>query len=118
MNEFSITIKGKTNIEDSLDDTKEYSVAFERLACEGIAKTPNEDGTYSYNYKLKSTGVVTVITGDKIIRGKAKGSKAQAYRRKLYILYEQGYSAEYKDFEDFYSNWMDNKITELDNLLI
>lgn len=121
MNEFSITIKGKTNVEDCLDDTKEYSVAFERLACEGIVKTPNEDGSYSYNYRLKSTGVVTLIAGDTFVRSKPKkGSKAQVYRMKLKELYEQQHSGsgDFKDEEHFYNLWMDNKIKELDNLLI
>ena len=68
MNTHFIQIQGKTPIAESLDDTKDYSVCFKLLGIRSVVRTPlEENGDYSYNYKLESLSDVTVISEDKVI---------------------------------------------------
>lgn len=109
INEHYIVIVGKTPIETKLDDAKELSIAFKRLACSGIVKTPLEDGNYAYTYKLKNLDEVTIIDGDEVIRGKPKkGSQSQALRFAIRSCWSsQHESGETElDFDEFYKREM------------
>lgn len=121
MNEYYIQIIGKTPIEEKLDDIKEYSIAFKRLACQGINKTPLQDGNYKITFKMKNLDELTVISGDTFVKGKPKkGSQSQKLYRVLYEYYNQMYSGDkrYKDFEDFYIKIMSKIIETYQDKLI
>lgn len=118
MDEYYIQIIGKTPLDETLNDIKEYSIAFKRLACQGINKTPLEEGNYKITFKMKNLDEVTVISGDTFVRGKPKkGSQSQVLRNRIMQLWEQEYSGE-SDFETFYQKQMSKFIEEIDNKLI
>jgi len=44
MNTFRIRVVGTAEIDGSIDDTKDYSIAYKRLGVRKVEKTPLEDG--------------------------------------------------------------------------
>ena len=81
MNNYQIRLTGKSEIELPLDDSKDFSIAFERLNIKKTEKLPNEDGSYTYVYNLGNLGNITIITEDKIITGKTKKTKPKIKKR-------------------------------------
>jgi len=72
MNTFRIRVVGTAEIDGSIDDTKDYSIAYKRLGVRKVEKTPLEDGYYQYTYVLENLDELTLIGEDKIRIGKTK----------------------------------------------
>jgi hypothetical protein len=84
-NTYEIRISGSAEIEAPLDDTKDLSMCYKRLAVNSIQKKPLENGFYKYTYSLTNLAEITVIEEDKIQTGKTK-KHSQRLRNALYYL--------------------------------
>jgi len=115
MPQFALTISGKSSIMDKIDDTKEISVAFKRLACCKVDKTSLDNGDYEYNYKFKNLDEVTIIEGDKVVRGKSKSKKSIALRNRIWLYHNtEGLT---QDFDEFYEQTMNIFIENIEEIL-
>lgn len=100
-NNHQIRLTGKSEIDNPLDDTKDASLCFERVAVRKTERLNNEDGTYTYVYNLGNLGKITIITEDKIITGKTK-KQSQRLRNALYYVSKD----RDEDAEEFYEKFM------------
>ena len=115
MNEYYITITGKSPIAHPIDEEKEISVAFKRLACYRIDKSSNNEGGYSYNYKYKNLDEITIIEGEKVILGKGKERRSKALRKRIWIHGKENEPE--KDETEYYEQVMNKIITNLDEII-
>lgn len=113
MNQHEIQIIGKAPVESSLDDTKDYSIAYKRLGIRSIVKTPlEENGEYKYTYKLENLADLTIIGQDKVIQGKNK-SNSKRLRNRCWI-----YSNDLGiDNEKFYNDFSSKLIEKFDSVV-
>ena len=112
-NQYYIQIQGKTPIELPLDDTKDYSIAFKLLGIRSVVRTPlEENGEYSYNYKLENLGDITVIAEDKVIFGKNKSNSKRLRNRCWSYSQENGL-----DDEKFYDEIIGKIILNFDEVV-
>jgi hypothetical protein len=108
-----LSITGKASIDGELNPEKEISVAFKRL---GIYKTEYTDEDVTY--KARNLDIITIVTGDDVIKGKPKkSSQSQVLRFKLRDLWEQQWSSEI-EFEPFYQKELSKIIEEVNNKLL
>lgn len=113
MNTHYIQIQGKTPIELPLDDTKDYSMAFKLLGVRSVVRTPlEENGNYSYTYKLENLGDVTVIAEDKVIFGKNKSNSKRLRNRAWLYSQDNGL-----DDEKFYDDIINKIIVNFDYIV-
>lgn len=114
-NETSIQVVGKTPIDGKINIDNELGVAFKRMAVSKIIKNPTNNST---NYQLKNLDEITVISGDKIVKGvKKKHSQSQVLRNRIFTLWEQQASGS-EDFDVYYAKTMSEIIQSIEDKIV
>ena len=93
-----LTIYGKQELDQELDDDKEQSIAFLRM---GVRNVVLNKATGDKEYKMENLGEVIIKEGDQVIKAKQKDNTAQKIRGAFYYLHQEEGLIE--DFEDFYN---------------
>jgi hypothetical protein len=115
MTDFYLQLTGKTSIEGAIDPDKELSVAFKRL---DTYKEEKDTQTGDITYKAKNLDIVTIIQGDRVLKGQPKNnSQSKKLRSVLFNFWEQQHAGEV-DFETFYQKTMSEIIEEWQNKLV
>ena len=109
---YKLKITGSAEIESSLDDTKDYSIAFKRLGVRKSERKSNDDGTYTYTFHLENLDIVTLIGEEKkVITGKNK-SAAKRLRNRAWIHSEDNNL----EAEDFYQKFINYVIANFEDI--
>jgi len=94
-----IKIKGHLEIDRELDIDKEVSVALKRLAVDNVKSKKIDEDQTDLTYTLENLDIVTILDGEKVIRGKAKSISQKVRGRSYVYANENGLDTE-KHYED------------------
>jgi len=113
MDSYAIKIQGSAEIDSSLDDSKDYSIAYKRVGIRRMIVDPLENNNdHKYTYVMDNLADLTIIGQDKIIQGKNK-SNAKRIRNRCWI-----YSNDSGDNpEEFYDMFCAELISKFDNVV-
>lgn len=107
-----LTIYGKQEIDCLLDEDKEFSIAFLRMAVKKIEKDKSDD---EITYKIENLGEVIIQQGETYIKAKEKDTTAQRLRGAFWHLHNNEGLTE--DFETFYDREKKKLISYLPEII-
>lgn len=109
-----IKIVGAMEIEQGLDDKKDYSVVLKRCSIKNTNRTSDSGEGHCYTYALESLDEVTILgAGATIIKGQGKSRSKQLRARLYHLAQENGV----EDCEEFYQQKMNTIIANLEEIL-
>jgi len=114
INEIKLKLSGSANISEQLELGNEYSLTISNAECREVREVPNDDGTVNriYNLKLSEMSEVNIISGQKVIQSKKKGSQSQKLRMAIYQVWLDEYQASI-EFDKYYEKQMSDLIKQI-----
>lgn len=117
INEHILKLNDRVNIPQRLQRGKRYTITAE-IEIRSAEEIETDEENPDMLYKAKFTGDINILSeeGD-IFKGRKKGSLSQKYRA-LIEKYRQQDPINEKDSEEFYNEWMAERINELSKMLL
>lgn len=102
MNSNVLHLTGGAEIEATLDNDTEYELVAPITTYSVKDERSNQDGTYTYHHKAKISGPITLIKGNKMIKGKDPKSESRKTRGAIRALQDEAERLDV-DEQKFYS---------------
>lgn len=114
INEYQIKLSGTANIENSLNLERNADLTIKDAEITSSKDIPTGDGTINriFTIKITTRSLINILTENKILSAKKKGSQSQKLRNVIRQNWEQQASAEI-EFDEFYKQRM-SEIIEIE----